>query len=649
MFLILLLTGLCLPSTSFPYVYYFVREAMSWYEAYFYCISEHTDMASIRSVDDLTALMDTPTAGYTDKAWIGLYENVSDWVWVDGQPATYSNWRAGQPDDTRQADVCACITDQGTWWDHRCSVKKAAVCFNENNQSYILVGTPMTWTEAKSYCEDNYLMLASVPDAETNELIQVMLGPDMQAWIGLSGLKLWYWTDTGENYTNFTNWQPEQPDNLNGEEKCAAALGDGSWADEQCNMIYPFFCYGVYKSRKTWVRMKIQSSANMDDPACSASLEQQLRAALVSKGVTDFKLAWKKLPVKKTRGQCSLTLKSDMDFYVTLILLLFGFSFCSCSQVPLRTYYYVNLKMTWNDAQHYCRVNYTDLATIESMDDISRLKPDFSYSWAWIGLKDDPKSWNKVMGNDANSWRWSATGETSKTDYQNWDVHEPNNLYANESCVLMGSDGEWSDAKCQSLRSFVCYTDSTGLSSSPSIAVTKQGEKTYVFISYSKTWSSAQAYCREHHTDLPTIENEEDNSEVYHAKPAEAVVWIGLHRVPWTWSDESPSSFRNWRGNSPNNYLGTQSCMTESPQHDWDDDNCNSEFPFICHQVSKRKTTVRMKIETDADITDPVTNAQILQLLGAALTSRGWTTFNLQWKIQPGKQDKEKLTKPFCL
>ncbi|KAM8734720.1 C-type mannose receptor 2-like isoform 1-T1 [Acanthopagrus schlegelii] len=325
-----------------------------------------------------------------------------------------------------------------------------------------------------------------------------------------------------------------------------------------------------------------------------------------------------------------------MDCYVILILLFFGFSFSSCSQFPLRKYYYINTLMTWSDAQHYCREKYTDLATFEGMDDISRLKPDFSYSWAWIGLEDDPESWKGVMGNDTNSWRWSATGKTSKTGYINWDGGDPNSGRGKENCVIMGSTGGWHDVSCQSLRSFVCYT------------ATNQNEKTYVFISDSKTWDSAQAYCREHYTDLPTIENFEENNHVYSAKPGSAQAWIGLYRVPWTWSDKTQSSFRSWKSTCPDNYGGNQFCVAEDPQHGWNDIYCSDKYPFICHQVLRLKRMIKMKIQTDADLTDPATNSQILKQVGAELTSQGWTDFNLQWKIQPRKQEEEKLGEHSC-
>uniref|UniRef100_A0A3B5QIZ7 C-type lectin domain-containing protein n=1 Tax=Xiphophorus maculatus TaxID=8083 RepID=A0A3B5QIZ7_XIPMA len=98
--------------------------------------------------------------------------------------------------------------------------------------------------------------------------------------------------------------------------------------------------------------------------------------------------------------------------------------------------------VTWPKAQQFCREHYTDLATFESLDDIKRLQPNISYSWAWIGLWDDPNAWQTAMGNKSNSWRWSATGETSKTG---------------EKCVFMDKAGYWHDDNCERKREFICY------------------------------------------------------------------------------------------------------------------------------------------------------------------------------------------------
>uniref|UniRef100_A0A3B4Z4N7 C-type lectin domain-containing protein n=1 Tax=Stegastes partitus TaxID=144197 RepID=A0A3B4Z4N7_9TELE len=138
------------------------------------------------------------------------------------------------------------------------------------------------------------------------------------------------------------------------------------------------------------------------------------------------------------------------------------FGLTSCSQVILREYHYVNLKMNWTDAQHYCRVKYTDLATFDNMDDINRLnRPSLETSLAWIGLTDDPKSWTGNLSNDANSWRWSATGETGGTGYHNWYPGYPNNYGGIQLCVYMGDNGLWDDWTCPDTFSVKKYKNET--------------------------------------------------------------------------------------------------------------------------------------------------------------------------------------------
>uniref|UniRef100_A0A3B4B766 C-type lectin domain-containing protein n=1 Tax=Periophthalmus magnuspinnatus TaxID=409849 RepID=A0A3B4B766_9GOBI len=142
---------------------------------------------------------------------------------------------------------------------------------------------------------------------------------------------------------------------------------------------------------------------------------------------------------------------SEMRGLATLVLVL-------CSRFPLRQYHFINTPMTWPQAQQYCRQNYTDLATFESIEEVQQFQPTISFTWVWIGLFDDMSSWQGVMGKEPNSWRWSATGDHSQSGYQIWSFGEPNYGDRFETCVVMDTNGEWQDKGCNLLYGFVCFT-----------------------------------------------------------------------------------------------------------------------------------------------------------------------------------------------
>ncbi|KAJ3585604.1 hypothetical protein NHX12_014323 [Muraenolepis orangiensis] len=67
----------------------------------------------------------------------------------------------------------------------------------------------------------------------------------------------------------------------------------------------------------------------------------------------------------------------------------------------LHDYLFVDMAMTWMDAQRYCREKHLDLATVDSPEDQHRLVHAASgRSHAWIGLYDE-----------IGSWKWSLSDQ----------------------------------------------------------------------------------------------------------------------------------------------------------------------------------------------------------------------------------------------
>uniref|UniRef100_A0A3B3HNV6 C-type lectin domain-containing protein n=1 Tax=Oryzias latipes TaxID=8090 RepID=A0A3B3HNV6_ORYLA len=116
------------------------------------------------------------------------------------------------------------------------------------------------------------------------------------------------------------------------------------------------------------------------------------------------------------------------------------------------------------------------------------------------------------------------------------------------------------------------------------VAVTEQNQKVYFYIGQSRSWSSAQNYCREHYLDLAMIENQEENTRAGSAAPSSPLTWIGLYREPWTWSDQSHSTFRNNIPAGLTNPSGGHCVLENTDDHLWDNQDCSVKNGFICQQ-----------------------------------------------------------------
>lgn len=63
--------------------------------------------------------------------------------------------------------------------------------------------------------------------------------------------------------------------------------------------------------------------------------------------------------------------------------------------------------------------------------------------------------------------------------------------------------------------------------------------------------------------------------------------WIGARQhctsCPFEWTDHSPFDYAFWAPGEPNNWGNGEDCVEMTLwDKTWNDDNCNTAFPFIC-------------------------------------------------------------------
>ncbi|XP_022622545.1 macrophage mannose receptor 1-like [Seriola dumerili] len=320
-----------------------------------------------------------------------------------------------------------------------------------------------------------------------------------------------------------------------------------------------------------------------------------------------------------------------------LLSIIAASALCAVSSHAARQYHFVYEEKNMKEARSYCREKYTDLATIDNMEEMNILNAavdlnqmvNSSYL-AWIGLYED-----------VNSWRWSLSDRSlGQAEYRNWAPKEPNNENG-ENCGQMYDYGKWNDDNCEGHLMAVCI-DVRGSS------------ETHVLINKSMTWTEAQSYCRANHTDLTSVRNLQENQKVMNLVPSKQQVWIGLFRDSWKWLDGSNSSFRHWSENEPNNKRHEEKCVAANFENSgkWEDWNCDHRRAFICYSVvSVSKKVVRVKLvkrSSSLDLNHPAVMEDILKQLKQRLKNKGVNEdIKLSWtKQSDGKSfHSEKETK----
>lgn len=117
----------------------------------------------------------------------------------------------------------------------------------------------------------------------------------------------------------------------------------------------------------------------------------------------------------------------------------------------------------------------------------------------------------------------------------------------------------------------------------------------YYFVNDPKSWTEAQSYCREHYTDLATVENQNDQNMLTSTimTASSSLTWIGLYedvQNSWKWYlddaafyGEGERDYRNWATGKPDNLGGNALCTKMQADGFWNDFSCNNNRNFACY------------------------------------------------------------------
>uniref|UniRef100_A0A8C1KNM7 Si:dkey-11o15.5 n=1 Tax=Cyprinus carpio TaxID=7962 RepID=A0A8C1KNM7_CYPCA len=601
-------------NASATYVY--TDEYKTWTEAQSYCREHHTDLVSIRNEVENQEIQYLLRDVYYKNVWIGLYRT---WSWSDQSNSSFTYWSTWHP-DTAGSCTSVSFSDSGSWTEEDCNSALPFFCHSASASShqYHFVNESKTWTEAQRYCRQIYTDLATVDNMEEmNRLINTVNGSyNDSAWIGLyGGVNSWRWSLEDNDFyqegeRDFRNWLHE-PNNNAGNELCVYMDSNGEWADLQCEYAMKFVCYDgrenatqsyiIIHNGKPWSEAHRYCRDHYTDLANVRNQTENQRIFETTGGDVWIGLyrnrVWSnsqnisyenwRPEIPGLQAQPDNSVSQDYKSgYEHCTAVSFNYSgrwtdeiciinmpfFCysrTCTQSSCtRQYHFVSESKTWTEAQRYCRQNYTDLATIDNMEEMNRLIKTVRgtfYGSTWIGLYED-----------MNSWRWSLENAALGGGFKSWFVQQQVNSGGESLCVYLPfNHGIWGETPCYSTLPFVCYDGQANASTS------------YVFVYQYTNWTEAQSYCRKHHTDLVSIRNEIENYRVQSLIPLFKSVWIGLYRTR-SWSDQSNSSFSNWRTGQPDNAGNSEYCtaVSFSDSGSWTDENCNTALPFICYSAS---------------------------------------------------------------
>ncbi|TRY88509.1 hypothetical protein DNTS_033060 [Danionella cerebrum] len=405
-------------------------------------------------------------------------------------------------------------------------------------RQYHFINMKKTWTEAQSYCREQYSDLATAENMDDmNKLKDLMKSESdvsvLNIWIGLqkTSKKEWHWSS--EDPMIFENWEPGQPQ---GNDECES-ISVGKWHDLVCSTTWTFICYNTFRKSGLGFRGRVRIiGTGLQEILCFISTGEYINQTVVLRSV---------LRCCRDNGMMCSAATQSLSSATTLV--------------------FVNQMKSWRDAQSYCRENHVDLVTVRNSIENQELERIINVSqkyneFVWMGLFRD-------------SWQWS---DQSKSSFRYWYTSDPNNAGGNENCVVSRSaQRQWIDIPCNGQYPFICQKDKL------------------VLIQQNMTWSEAKVYCKLHHVELVSVDSVEMQRGVENVveRASTESVWLGLIHFccmnMWFWLSGEMVLYQNW---SPGHSAAPENCklewkkgaMESRGNHSWISVPESTKLNFIC-------------------------------------------------------------------
>ncbi|XP_014827776.1 PREDICTED: C-type mannose receptor 2-like [Poecilia mexicana] len=223
-------------------------------------------------------------------------------------------------------------------------------------------------------------------------------------------------------------------------------------------------------------------------------------------------------------------------------------------------YHLIEDKKAWQKAQIYCRENHTDMISgtkqLQDARSANVLNSVGNETHVHFGLFRD-------------AWKWS---DGSSFSFRYWHKGFNNQQPNSGQCAMFkfNNKGRWRNENCTAKKHFICYDDNV------------------ILIKENKTWEDALTYCRDHHHDLVTITNMEDQRWIQEkVKNASTdYVWMGLRYTCtldfWFWVSDEVVRYKNWALDGQMDDCDMSGAMETGGEHQWFKRNDDEMLNFIC-------------------------------------------------------------------